>query len=312
MATTHKPHSLKIHEDSASAVIIPDIQRLGLAMNSKAVAEMVASGISPAHVAVNEVKPVLSGSSFSIATLLDRIGVSGLCVTAATNAGAVAYFQRFKACGTPDSSGHRSFQVKSGLIVPKTLSVDNRGDASLTFELVIIKASGSAAVIIDDAATLPTITVASARWTLGPAKINNVSLADYTGLEIDFGNSVEAMGTASDIYDSRVSMRTHSPTITIKGIDPTWFGSAGVPIGGGASVSATDYVYLRKRTRDGDGFVGDATAEHILFSPAGIPMINGAASAEAQRVSETDIKITCATDASGNAPLVIDTTAALP
>lgn len=312
MATTHKPHSLKIHPDGASAVILPDVLNMALPLNPKIQAEMVASGISPLHAAINEFKPVLSGATFSIATFLDTVGVSGLCITAATNAGAVAYWQRFKACGTPDSSGHRSQQIKSGLLVPKTLSCDNRGDARITFELIIVKASGANAVIIDDAATLPTITVASARWTLGPCKINNVALADYTSLEIDFGNQVEAMGTASDIYDSRVSMRTHAPTIRLKGIDPTWFGSAGIPIGGAEVSASTDYIYLRKRSRDGDSFVGNATAEHILFTPAGLAGVSEAGRADAQRVSETELLLTLAVDGSGNNPLVIDTTAALP
>ena len=310
--TTHKPHSVKIHVDGASAVIVPDIISMGMQLNAKHNAELVADAFSPKHAAINEVKPILSFSSFALATLIDTIGVSGLCVTAATNAGCVGYFQRHKACGTPDSSGHRSFQIKSGILVPKTISVDNRGDARMTVDCVVAKTSGAAAVILDDAATLPTVAIASARWTLGPIKINNVALADYTSVEIDFGNAVEAMGVESDPYDSRISVRTHSPTVRIKGIDPTWFAAAAIPIGGSAVAAATDYIYLRKRTQDGSHFVGDATAEHILFTPAGVASVNQGLSGEAQRVSETELLFTLAIDGSGNNPLVVDTTAALP
>lgn len=309
--TTHKPHSLKIHPDGASAVILPDLLHFELPMNSKMNAELVASSPSPLHVALNEVKPVLSGSTFAIATFLDTVGVSGLCITASTNTGATAFWQRFKACGTADSSGHRSQQIKGGLLIPKEITCDNRGDARLSFDLIVIKTSGAAAVILDDSATLPTVAVASARWTLGPIKINNVALADYTGITINFGNTVEAMGTASDVYDSRVSVATHAPTITIRGIDPTWFGSAGVPIGGAAVPVSTDYVMLRKRSQDGSSFVADGTAEHILFTPAGLAGIGVGGRADAQRVSETELMITLAKDSSGNNPLVVDTTAAI-
>ena len=310
--TTHKAHSVKIHVDGSSAVIVPDIANLALQMNPRHQAEMVADAISPKHVAFAEVKPVLSFSSFAIATLLDTIGVSGLCVTAATNAGIVGYLQRHKACGTPDSSGHRSFQIKSGIVVPKSISIDNRGDARMQVECIVAKTTSAAAVITDDSASLPTVAIASARWTLGPIKINNVALSDYTSVEIDFGNSIEAMGTASDVYDSRVSVRTHAPTVRIKGIDPTWFASSPIPISGAAVAASTDYIYLRKRTQDGSHFVADATAEHILITPAGLAGVNQGFSGEAQRVGETELLLTLAIDSSGNNPLVIDTTSALP
>ena len=311
MATTHKAHSVKIHVDGSSAVIVPDVANLALQMNPRHQAELVADAFSPKHVAIAEVKPVLSFSSFAIATLLDNIGVSGLCVTAATNAGIVGYLQRHKACGTPDASGHRSFQIKSGIIVPRTISVDNRGDARMAVDVVVAKTSGAAAVITDDSATLPTVSVASARWTLGPIKINNVALSDFTSLEIDFGNTIEAMGTESDTYDSRISVRTHAPTIRIKGIDPTWFASSPIPIDGAAVAASTDYIYLRKRTQDGGHFVANVTAEHILLTPAGLASVNQGFSGEAQRVGETELLLTLAIDSSGNNPIVVDTTAAI-
>lgn len=309
--TTHKSHSFKIHPDGASAVIVPDISSMGLQVNGKISAELTAAAFSPAHAAINEIKPVFSLNSFAIATLLDTVGVAGLCITATSNAGAVGYWQRYKQCGTPDASGHRSFQFKSGILVPKTLTCDHRGDAQLTCELIPCKVSGSDIIITSDSATLPSIAIASARWTLGPIQINGVPLADYNRLEIDFGNNVEAAGTGSDIYDSRIAVRTHSPTIKIRGIDPTWFGSAGVPLGGAAVTASADYIFLRKRSRGEGGFVADATAEHIQFVPAGVATHGQGLSGEAQRVGETELMLTLATDASGNSPIAIDTTAAI-
>ena len=67
--------------------------------------------------------------------------------------------------------------------------------------------------------TLPAISGGGIRWTLGPWNIGGVTLSDYTGLEIDLGNTVTTRGVQSDIYDAYVEVSTTAPRITLTGID---------------------------------------------------------------------------------------------
>ena len=200
----------------------------------------------------------------------------------------------------------------NGFICPKTLRLDHRGDARIDFDFYPLSADGSASPItISDTAALPTVSAAHARWTLGKIVVGNKTLADYSGLEIDFGNTVETRASSSFVYDHYIEVKTHAPKITITGIDPSWFSSSNVPIGGIAAAYATDAIYLRKRGQSGTNFVADATTEHIKFTPVGLANVGQANRAEMQRASETTLVITCAVDSSGNAGLSVSTGSAI-
>lgn len=311
-SNTFKLHSLKIYTDAmGAAVIVPDLTSFGLMLNPELMTEQVADSATPKHVAMVARKLMANVESFSIATILDTIALTGLAINSATNPGVVAYLQKFDKNGFAASSNHRSFTFRKGVVVPKTLSVQHRQDAKLTFDVVPIYDGTNAAVVVADNDSLPSITVAAARWTLGPITIGNDVLTEYTGLEIDFGNTVETGSSESDQDETHVAVRTHEPKITITGIDPLWFSSTVVGMGGSVVSQSTDAIYLRKRAQDNVGFVADATAEHIKFTPAGLGAVNQAFRAQAQRIGETTIEIRLAIDASGNAALAVDTTAAI-
>jgi len=305
----YKIHSFGIYPDGAgAAVYLADVTSQSLDLATEMRAEVTAGNVSPTHVALVGRKLLQSAATYDLPGFLDSVGVSGLCITGATNFGARAFLQKFDGCGTGASSGHRSFTFANGIIVPKTLTVEHQGDAKLTFELHVLGDGGTNdPVILSDAATLPTITQTPNRWTLGPITLGGLSFAEYTGLEIDFGNDIQVKGVASNIDATHVEVRTHSPKIKIKGIDPVWFSSSKIPIGGLVAANATDKIFLRKRTQTGINFAANGTSGHIKIVPAGLAAIGKAGGAEMQRVSETEIMITCAKDASANNPIVITT-----
>lgn len=310
---TYKAHCLTIHPDGVSAVYLPDITSQGVDLKPEMLAEMVAHANTPQHVAMVAVKPQCEFQTFSIAALLAAIGVKGLGIVTATNPGVTLYFRKYDDNGDPASgSVNRSYAIKGGVIVPKSLTCEHGKDAQLTVAIVPVKYSSNATIVVADNAALPTITVASLRWTLGPITVGGIVLTEYSGLEIDFGNNVDTRGSQSDVYDTHIDQRTHAPKITIKGITPSWFAASGaIPIGGAAATHAGDSIYLRKRTQDGTHFVANGTAEHIKFNVGGLVAVDGAAKGEAQRISETSLMLTLATDSSGNQPLVVNTASAI-
>lgn len=310
---TWRAHSLTIHPDGAvGAVHIPDVTNMGMDINPEFNAELVAQSGMPLHVNVKAVKPKASLTGFALKNLLDEIGVSGLGFTGATNPGMVFNWAQFSDVGElVAGSNHRSQTIHTGVIYPTKLTVKHGEDAKLEVEIVPIKTSGNACVVSATSVALPTITIASLRWTLGPMTIAGVALSEYNSLEIDFGNKVEVQGTASDPYATHIEQRTHEPTIKIMGIDPAWFHTTPVPLGGAALTIAGDSIFLRKRTQDGTHFVGDATAEHLKFTFAGIGAAEQALRAEAQKIGETGLMLKLGVDSSGNNPIIVDTAAAI-
>lgn len=313
--TVYRPYCLSLNTDAEGAVVnVGDILNMALLQNPDMAADLVAHANTPLHVAMKSIKPVLSGETFAIKTFLDNVATKGGKPIATTsNPGVYAYFQKFDDNGNPVSgSNHRSLLFKGGVLIPKTISIDHQGDARLRFDLVPVKYSSNAIVTIADNAALPTISDGtSVRWTLGPVTIGNVALSEYTGLEIDFGNTVQSRGSQSDVYDTHIEIRTHEPTIRLTGIDPAWFSSSGVPLEGIAAVYATDDIFLRKRTQDEDHFVANGTAEHVKITFNGLAAVDQAIRGEAQRITETSLMIKLAADGSGNNPLTINTASAI-
>lgn len=310
----HKAHSLQLFPDAlVAAVNVPDITSHGLEMNAEVRADVTAGESSPTHVAVVAQKPAYDVTTYALATMLDNVGTKGLGIDSDTNPGVTAFLQSFDDFGEPlAGSVHRSYLIKKGLIVPRNISVDHQGDAQLNCDLLVLKKSGNDAVVISDVAALPTISIVSDRWTLGPIDVAGKTLSDYTGFQIDFGNEVSARSSQSDVFDTHIDQKTHSPTLTVSGINPAWFSSANITIGGVVATHANSILHLRKRTQDGTEFVSNLTAEHIKFTLAGLTNVSRAMQGEATRLSETSLRVVAAKDSSGNDPLIVDTTSTHP
>jgi hypothetical protein len=312
----YKIHAVEIDVDSfgaGSEVIIPDCMSEGIDNNPQLDAAIAAGEISPKHVSLVAQRAMGNFSTFALPTAIDATGLKALCIATVTEPGVTYYLQKHTDCGGVTSgSVHRSLKVSAGVVVPRRISCDHQGHATIDYDVVITKESGNDAVVISDTADMPTIGEdAGGRWTLGGCTIGGVALNDYTRLEIDLGNTVETRGTESDIWDVYVEVRTHAPTITISGIDPTWFKAAsGVPISGLACTHANTSLYLRHRSADGTGFVANATATHIKFTAAGIATIQSVFSGQSTRFTETSVQITCLDDTT-NDPIVVDTTSAI-
>lgn len=308
----YRIHTVKLHTDAlGSAVNLADVLSHDHKLDPELRAEVTAGNVSPTHVAFVGRKPMFSFATYAIKQALDTLGVTGIGIHSTTNPGVVAYLQKINDDGIPESSGHRSLTYGLGVVVPKTLSCDHQGDYRLTVDVVVIGDGTNAPVTISDSATLPTISQAALRWTLGPATIAGVALSKYSGVEIDFGNDAQVRGSMSYLDPTHVEQKTHSPKITITGIDPTWFSGTNIPVGGKAVANAADKLFLRKRTQDGDSFVATGTAEHIKLTLAGLAAVGQVGRAEMQRTTETTLVITLAKDSSGNNPIVLDTAAAI-
>jgi len=310
----HRAHSVKLDADAQSStpVIVPDITSQDLTPNAQQVAEITGSRTRPSHSAVTEIKPVFNFSSFALEALFDVLGVAGLPVDSDTDSGVTMFLAAIDDYGdTVAGSNHQSYLMKKGIVAPRRLTVDHRGEAQLECTGYAIQKATNDPIVVSATAALPTITVTSKRWTLGPIDLAGTVLTDYTGIDVDFGLQIDPIGVQSDVYDKYIGVKNQTPSVTIRGISPGWFGSSIIPLGGKVVTHANSNFFLRKRTQDGDHFVANGTAEHIKLTYAGITAVGDAVRVEATRVNETTVRVAAIEDTSGNSPLIVTTASAI-
>ena len=310
----------KIHSvvnDTVAAgtpTLIPDCTSQSINNNPQLDAIVTAGQTMATHVILRSQRIAADFDTLAIADAIDSIGFQPLCITTDnTSTGLVFYLSAIDGCGAISASGHRSLTIGSGAVVPRRLSCEHRGDASMSFDVVVAKPSANEAIVISDAANLPDLDDNGALyggqlWTLGKMTVGNVAISEYTSLEIDFGNQVSTRGSQSDLWDSHVEVSTHSPSITIRGIDAEWFKeSGGVPIAGLACTHANTIIYLRKRVTGSPAFAADNTNEHIKFTAKGIATIQTAVTGQMHQFTETSLTIQCHYDGTDD-PIEVDTT----
>lgn len=302
----HKAHSLTIHNDGvADAVHLPDIISHSK-VNRPVVDRNVPSfGRYANHLSVTEQTIAYQMDVFSVEAALNLIGVGGLCIDGDINPGSRLNLAKYEPCGDMvDGAEHRGLLASHGVLVPTRLVADHRGDARLTLELFPIASGGNPLVATTDTLPLPSITIESARWTLGPITIGGIEIESYTQVDINFGNMVEPRGIESNPFNTMIEVRRVEPEITIRGIDLEWFSSGIIPLGGRLCTHADTRIMLRKRDPDGVGFVSDVTAEHLQFTMNGVALIEQLSGSTEDRFSESGITIYGREDTGNNNPLM--------
>ena len=260
--------------------------------------------------AITAQNPVSRWTTKHVAAWLAGIGLGGSNIGGLT--GGLTYYLQKRAAGGGRASGsvHRSLKVNDGLIIPRRLTVTHGQDAELSYEAITIYDGANDPVVIADTVSLPTGLTDAERFTLGPVSVGGVTIDHIRSLEIDFGITATPASSDGDIWPTHISIDSIAPMITFRGVDPKWFSSSKVPLSGKAATHANTEIYLRKRAAGGT-FVADATAEHILLTAAGLARVTNPQSTQGNQPAETGIQITTSYDGS-NAPIVIDTTSALP
>jgi len=304
-------HSITSHADAQGAAVhIPGLINGDIAINAELIAELTGSAIRPRHTAINSISPVLSGSCYSLATVLGIIGTTGLGIDSDTNPGVTLTLALMTDMGqVSGGSSNKTYLIKKGVFVPRSLRCSSRGDATLDFEIYTVQKASNLPIVIGTG-SLPTLAVAEARWTIGPIDLGGVVLSDFNQIDIDFGLQITPEAVESAIYNKYIGVINQIPKITISGIDPGWWAAGVVPLNGLAVTHANSNLYFRKRTQDGAHFVVDGTAEHIKFTFAGLSSVQ-AVGASATSLANTSLVIQPAQDSSGNAPLILDTASAI-
>lgn len=312
ISSVHGLYCVSLFTDAItpSAIILDGITRQEIASEKTINNETTSANVYSRFQAIVAEKLTSAFGTLKIKSALDEIGLTGLAITATTNTGVILYAQKY-ADGSTRASGssHRQYQIKKGIIVPRSLRVDHQGDAELSYDIFATYDGTNDPIIESDSVALPTAGGDDERFTLGPQDVAGVTLTSFRTFEVDFGLEVVAEGAESEIFDTFVSIRSIKPTLRWSGIDVEWLKSTNILRAGTDGTHANTICYLRKRA-DGGKFVVDGTAEHIKLTAAGIAHVTTLFSASGDAPGEVTIEMPLKHDGS-NAPLVINTASAI-
>lgn len=318
MSATDRYSIYGVHFDKTADVKIGGITQSNLNLGAELANETASGMVNPEVAAIRRIAPRFTATSYSVAALLDELGNYGAAVSSTSDVTAMILYAYKHAQGSTRSASadHRVFTMAQGMVVPRQLQCQHGQDATLSME-GFATFDGSNAPIAVAAGSIVSGFEDSERFGLGPVTIGSQALnaaltGVLTGMTIDFGITEVFDGGGGDIYNTHVSILTAVPVITFQASNIAWFDGSVVPITGLKGTHANSTLYLRKRDLTAAGaYVSDVTEEHISITVAGVLDIQNVIDGAPGQAAGLTARMTLEHDGT-NAPLVIDTTAALP
>lgn len=296
----------------ANVTTFGGIQDVSIGTGTEVIAEAASGEVYPRALYIVAQKPGAQFGTKAIAGALAQCGLSGTnLATLGAAVGLKLYGQKHEHGGTRSAGAtHRKYTFACGLWLPRQLTVDHRGDAVLTYEVLCCTPDGTNAPFsFDDSVALPAITGDDDRFTLGSCWLEDVLITQMTGLSIDFGLTAALEASDSSIWDTLASIETIKPVVSITGTDIEWLGAAKVPLAGLLVTEANTDFFLRKRAT-GATYVADGTEEHIKFSGAGLATIDTVFSGSGQQGATCSINMPMYYDGT-NDPLAVTLASAI-
>lgn len=289
----------------ASALTVRSLVNVQIRANSEVRKDQASGSLFPDTAALDAVKPVASFTTFDINGALAAFGLSGLCFTSdVSKPGLLIYSQKQACAGVASGSVHDSYQIRQGVIVPRTLTVEHRGNAQISYDIYASYDGINDPVVRNSNVALPAAATGPVgRWTMGEAKIANVALEGKRSIQVDFNPTVAQEGADSEQFDRVTSIGSIMPRITINGVDTSWLTTHATL--NGKQLTNNTYFALVKR----DALLTAAVHAKINFQGllSWDTLFDGMIAAP----SQTSMAIDAIWDGSNNAPVYANIAAAL-
>lgn len=248
--------------------------------------------------------PVMSISTKAIDKVLSYIGLGGQCVSSTDAVTQCDLITRaLQTCkDTFGASSHMRHRVTRGLLVLNSLTAERNQDATISFTLHCFTDGTNAPVAENNAVALPT-TVVGSRFRLGQCALGGVELPDLESVTIDFNVSLtDKDPRLGSIWPESAGVISVKPEITFRGRDLSQVRTAVFPLGASATTHANTKIQLLKLANSGS-FVAAATAEHMVFTAAGILVPDTLVNASQGSRATTELRLRTVDDGT-NAPIV--------
>ena len=266
--------------------------------------------VDPTYVAVMSQSPSMALSTSALATVLAACGISGLSVVAdADEFGADFYLQKLLEGGTRAvGNSHLRMRSSKGMLIPLSLTASQGALATLSMSYVPIFDGTLDPVVISNIAPLVGAPAVGEAFTLGPVYVNGAQVEGVQSVTINFGISLEVIGSDGGVWPTFVSIGSRRPTISVETTDASILNTFGLT---GAAQAATDSAVYFTKMAEGSTRVADLTAEHISFTVDAGHIGVGAISATHPGRASAGLTITPTYDGT-NAIIAISTATALP
>lgn len=274
---------------------------------------------APSYISTLEARPLISFETTEISRFMTNVNyLTGLAVNSA-GSGITAlncYFSHLENFGGRKSGSNHSKigSITKALVVPKTLSVTQSGEATATADIICCTSDGTTApwTYAGSQAVAVTNPDVTEKFTLGPVKENTTALDGVVGWTMDYGCGLEILSDGGGYYPYFAAIKTNNPSFVIQTTDTTYMSSIGTP--NGRVTSSTFDFYMTKMTNvmtGGVSRVSNASAEHIKIRiPSGKALLTlRASSAGNNAVAPQEIVVTPIT--SGGTFLIISAASAI-
>lgn len=263
--------AVKLHALTAQvggAVYVDGILDMGINSQLQSRVDVADGAVYGTFGALVSGAPVGRFSTNDLKALLDQAGLEGMKIDQdGTHPGVVLYAQKYKEGGTREaisSAVHLSWTIANGILVPRTLELSHQRAAQISAEVIARKAGAVAPVVFSATDQLPAASPSvDVEWTLGPVKLNAVTIDGVESVGVDFGIDVAAEGSDSDTYPTFTGIRRIQPVITLQGVHADQLSTLTVD---GAFYSATQVVLYARKLSEGGTFVADGTAQHVKLT----------------------------------------------
>ena len=329
----YRLHSVRFFPDGGSDLVISGITAANIAPNPEVLREVTSGNIYANTATLQTLRFV---GSFTTQNLDAVLGANGpginagtaSCITSVTNSGLDFIFAR-QGCAGPEASGHLTYNVANGVIVPTSMTVDHRGNAEISYDVYAQSIDGSSPVTKADLATLPTLSGNDLRWTMNAMRVNDVSVEGKRSININFNANVLQEGADSDTFDSVVSIDSMLQKIVVTGVNPDWLdttagaqadevtgifgesvtGGDGAATAGVINAEGSFHFYLKER----NSLVGDAgDSTHIYLGANGLLNWENIVSGDPRSPSQTALAVDVTNPDGATAPIVATTGVKIP
>lgn len=287
-----------------SATTVRGLSTVQIRANSEVRKEQASGSLFADTASLDAVKPVASFTTFDINGAITAFGLAGMCFTSDVSKPGITIFSQKQDCaGIASGSVHDSYQIRQGVIVPRTLNVEHRGNASISYDIYASYDGTNLPVVRNSNVALPAAASSSiGRWTMGEAKIANVALEGKRSIQVDFNATVAQEGADSEQYDRVMSIGSIMPRITINGVDTSWL-TAHAALNG-KQLTTNNYFALVKR----DALL--TATVHCKVNFQGLLSWDSIFDGMIASPSQTSMAIDCIWDGSNN-PIFANVAAAL-
>lgn len=267
---------------------------------------------------LERISPTGSFTTFNLKQAFDAIPVAGVCADAGGDD--IIVHAELRDCIGVQANKAIKYTIEAGVIAPQTLSVDHRGDATMSYSINAAFDGTNAPVQIEHDQANPTLTAGSdVKYTMDKFIIVDTQTAGDVAVEgkinmtLDFGARVEGKGADSTVADTVQTLDETFQVLSVRGLQLRWYrDNAGADpedtapsvidhIAAGKVLTGAEYIrfYLKDRNEL------STAAKHIEITVRGVVVGDTIYSGGPDGPAEASFQMHLVNDGT-NAPVIVN------